>query len=143
MERQEGESSHHVKRVVLPSGKTIEVVYFKDPVDEETSFRTVAEPDRELHVCTRCASALVYPTDWEEAGDEAWRVSLRCPECESRREGVFSQATVEAFDEQLEAGADDLIGDLRRLYRANMAEEIETFAAALAADAILPEDFRA
>ncbi len=129
--------------MVLPSGKTIEVVYFKDPIRESSSARTVVEPDLDLHVCMECASGLVYPTHWEEASDAAWRVCLRCPECETRRDGVFSQSAVEAFDEQLEAGTDALTADLRRLCRANMAEEIESFTAALAADAILPEDFRA
>ncbi|CAN5497306.1 hypothetical protein BH20ACT19_BH20ACT19_10280 [soil metagenome] len=141
MERREDDSSHQVKRVVLPSGKTIDVVYFKDPIHEDTSFRTVAEPHQELHVCPACSSALVYPTDWEEASDDAWLVSLRCPECESRRGAIFSQDTVEAFDEHLEASTDALTADLRRLCRANMAREIESFTAALAADAILPEDF--
>ena len=34
-----------------------------------------------------------------------------------------------------------MLSDLRRLTQANMAEEIERFAAALDADLILPEDF--
>jgi hypothetical protein len=33
------------------------------------------------------------------------------------------------------------VGDLKQLMRANMAEEVDRFAAALAADFILPEDF--
>ena len=130
----EDRGTHHVKRVVLPSGKTIEVVYFKDG---ESS-----EPEQDLHLCPGCSSPLVYPTSWEEAGHESWRVALRCPECELAREGVFSQATVDAFDEQLEEGTDALTADLRSLGRANMSDEIERFAAALEAGAILPEDFQ-
>ena len=57
------------------------------------------------------------------------------------REGVFTQDTVETFDEELDRGADALARDYRRLMRANMVEEIDRFAAALEADAILPEDF--
>ena len=34
-----------------------------------------------------------------------------------------------------------MLGDLRRLTQANMAEEIERFARALDSDVILPEDF--
>jgi hypothetical protein len=34
-----------------------------------------------------------------------------------------------------------MLSDLRRLTHANMAEEIERFAAALHTDLILPEDF--
>ena len=141
MERHEEESSHYVKRVVLPSGKTIDVVYFKDPVEEETSFRPTAAAEQSLHVCTNCGSGLVFPTDWEEAGRDAWQVVLRCPECEEVREGVFAQATVEAFDEHLDAGTDTLVNDYRGLCEANMAEELDRFVAALQADAILPEDF--
>jgi len=74
MEGSEERDSHYVKRVVLPSGKTIEVVYFKDSVEQDSSFRTVAEPDQALHVCTTCSSQLVYPTSWDEAERDSWRV---------------------------------------------------------------------
>ena len=141
MERHEEESTHYVKRVVLPSGKTIEVVYFKDALEEDTSFRPAVEPDQALHVCASCESELVYPVSWDEAGEETWSVLMRCPECEAFREGVFGQATVEAFDEELDRGTDALMADYRRLCRANMAEEVERFTAALDAGAILPEDF--
>jgi hypothetical protein len=141
MEPREDQGSHHVKRVVLPSGKTIEVVYFKDAAEEETSFRTVVEPHQDLQVCPDCDSKLVYPTEWNEAGAETWQVKLRCPECQSVREGVFSAGTVEAFDEQLDRGTDELMADYRRLCRANMAEEVERLVAALESDLLLPEDF--
>ena len=143
-----GEQTHYVKRVLLPSGKTIEVVYFREngPVDELTEVpqRTEnppAEPHQDLQVCIECSSELVYPVEWEESGAENWSVLLHCPNCDVFREGIFSQDTVEAFDEELDRGADLLAGDYRRLKRANMAEEIERFVAALEADAILPEDF--
>ncbi len=141
MEGSEERDSHYVKRVMLPSGKTIEVVYFKEPMDQDSSFRTVAEPDRALHVCTACGSELAYPTDWEEASCDTWQVQVRCPECEHRREGVFGQASVDAFDEELDRGTDALTADYRRLCRSNMAEEVARFTAALDSDALLPEDF--
>ena len=140
-----GEQTHFVKRVVLPSGKTIEVVYFKEGDAPEPQpaapEHPPVEPDQDLHVCVECDSGLVYPVTWEEAGVENWTVLLHCPNCDIYREGVFSQETVEAFDEELDRGADTLARDYKRLMRANMAEEIERFAGALAADAILPEDF--
>ena len=169
------DSKHYVKRVVLPSGKTIEVVYFKDgaeraapaersdraeahaqrspaaerPAQPEQSApphdpppeRIRTDPDRCLHVCLECTSELVHPVEWEEAGASHWNVLLHCPNCETYRHGVFSQAVVEAFDEELDRGADALARDYTRLMRSNMAEETERFAAALRADAILPEDF--
>ena len=73
--------------------------------------------------------------------EERWQVQLRCPDCEHRREGVFSQKSVEAFDELLDTGTDALTADYRRLCRANMAEEVERFTTALESDALLPEDF--
>ncbi len=129
----EEHESHHVRRIRLPSGKTIEVVLF--------STTPVVEQGPNLHVCSNCASELVYPVAWEEAKASSWRVALRCPDCEQVREGTFAQDAVDAFDEQLDAGIDALATDLRRLTRANMADELQRFAAALQVDAILPEDF--
>ena len=129
----EEHGSHHVRRVQLPSGKTIEVVLFSDA--------STVERDPDLHVCPSCPSELVYPIAWEEAGARSWHVVLRCPDCEQVREGTFAQEAVDAFDDRLDAGTDALATDLRRLTRANMADELARLTAALDADAILPEDF--
>jgi hypothetical protein len=131
---------HYVKRVMLPSGKTIEVVYFESAtaVNEQPG---TAAPHTDLHVCVECAAKLVYPTEWEEAGPENWRVSLRCPNCEWAATGIFSQDVVDAFDERLDQGTEQLVSDLRQLMHANMSEEIERFVSALEAEAVLPEDF--
>jgi hypothetical protein len=48
---------------------------------------------------------------------------------------------MDAFDERLDEGTDALVKDYRRLVRANLAEEADRFAMALAVGAILPEDF--
>jgi len=100
-----------------------------------------APPSTELHICPDCASELVYPTHWEEAGPENWRVSLRCPSCEWEATGVFSQDVVDHFDERLDEGTEQVVADLKQLMHANMSEEIERFVAALEAEALLPEDF--
>jgi DNA-directed RNA polymerase subunit RPC12/RpoP len=94
-----------------------------------------------LHVCPECASELVQPEWWEEAEGLAWRVGLRCPECEHRHEGTYAQAAVDAFDERLNDGSDELLAAYRRVLRENLAEELERFSGALHAGAILPEDF--
>jgi len=99
-----------------------------------------ATPD-ELHVCFHCAGELVYPLDWAEEGPRRWRIVLRCPECESRREGVFEQSTVERLDDELDRATGELLSDLRRMTHANMSDEIETFIKALDADLIEPSDF--
>lgn len=100
-----------------------------------------AEPDQDLQDCVVCSSDLVYPVEWEECGPENWRVLLRCPNCEVRRDGIFGQRTVDAFDAALDDGTEVLARAHIRLTRSNMAEELERFVTALDADAILPEDF--
>ena len=95
----------------------------------------------QLHVCFNCGGELVYPLDWCEEGVRHWRIVLRCPECESRREGVFEQAAVELLDDELDRAAGALLGDLRRMTHANMSEEVDFFVRALDADLITPADF--
>jgi hypothetical protein len=142
-----GDNTHFTKRVTLPSGKTIEVVYFADEAlladgaDSQAPAHPPAQQQQELHVCVECDSELVYPVQWEEAGPENWSVLLHCPNCDVFREGVFTQDNVELFDEELDRGADALARDYKRLMRANMADEIDRFVGALDAGAILPEDF--
>jgi hypothetical protein len=135
------DNRHYVRRVVLPSGKTIEVVYFEDNVIEPTQQQSPAAEPKELHVCTGCSSDLVYPTEWQEAGTTHWEVNLRCPNCEWAGTGIFSQDLVERFDEELDRGTEALVRDLKRLMHANMEDEIDRFTQALEHDLILPEDF--
>jgi hypothetical protein len=130
----------HTRRVLLPSGKTIEVVYFEGAPESEST----ATPDQEttgLHVCPACTSRTVYPITWEEAGDEHWQMSLRCPNCEWHITGTFEQDLVERLEEVLDDGTDALVRDLRRLTQANMEEEVERFTRLLETDLIFPMDF--
>jgi hypothetical protein len=122
----------YVRKVTLPSGKTIEVLSFED---------TPTTTPADLHVCPECSSDLVYPVDWQEAGHSSWEVSLRCPNCEWRVTGVFGEEAIQRFDETLDQGTEDLVSDLRELTRANMEDDIERFISALTADYVLPEDF--
>ena len=127
------DNSQHVRRVVLPSGRAIEVVYFENG--------PVAPHDHDLHVCPECERGLVYPVEWEEASSTHWEVLLRCPNCEWGQLGVFDQDTINRFDEQLDLGTETLIRDLKRLQQANMEDEMDRFVRALNAGALLPEDF--
>jgi uncharacterized protein YbaR (Trm112 family) len=137
------DNTHYVRRVVLPSGREIEVVYFDNQLSAAALPAGAASPatERDLHVCPECRSALVYPTEWEEASATHWEVWLRCPNCEHEDVGVFAQDTVDAFDDELDRGTEHLLADLKRLTQANMEDELERFAAALDADAIWPMDF--
>ena len=147
---------HHVRRVLLPSGKTIEVVFFEDrepvpaPAAEAPGSTAPATaqgpaeiglPTDDLHLCGACGADLVYPVDWEEAGARHWEVTLRCPNCEWSGTGVFDQAAVERFDDELDRGTEALVRDLKRLMHANMEADIERFVEALEQDHIAPEDF--
>ena len=120
-----------VRKVVLPSGKTIEVISFED----------LAPAHTDIHVCPACASQLVYPIAWEEAARSSWQVSLRCPNCEWRLTDIFEEETIHRFDETLDRGTEALVTDLRQLTRANMEEDVERFVAALSGGHVLPEDF--
>ncbi len=136
----------NLKRIVLPSGKTIDVVHFAQAdaeADVQATPDTALAPGRprELHVCPDCTSELVYPTKWTEAGSAHWHVTLRCPGCEWTETDTFAQELADRFDEELERGTDLLVRDLKRLTRANMADEIDRFVAALDADAVQPMDF--
>jgi len=135
----EADSHQYVRRVVLPSGKTIEVVYF-DELPAPSGPATTA-PGDELHLCGSCDSQLVYPVEWEEAGATHWEVTLRCPNCEWTGTGVFEQSLVERFDEELDRGTEALVRDLKRMMHSNMEDEIERFITALDGDHIVPDDF--
>jgi hypothetical protein len=136
-------NGQYVRRVTLPSGRSIEVVYFEPLASQAAGAAALpkGEPVDDLHICPECDRDLVYPVDWEEASATHWEVELRCPNCEWSEVGTYDQATVDRFDEQLDVATEALVKDLRRLVQANMEAEADRFAAALEANAILPEDF--
>lgn len=122
---------HSIRRIVLPSGRSIDVVRFF--LDEAGTHG--------LHICPDCDSQLVQPVEWAEAPHGFWELTLHCPNCDWRDEGVFDQDQIDVLEERLDEGLTDMLSDLRRLTQFNMTEEIERFATALHADLILPEDF--
>jgi hypothetical protein len=138
----QSDNSNYVRRVVLPSGRAIEVVYFENqPAHAPQPQAGVSHEGLDLHVCPACEKELVYPVEWEEASPTHWEVQLRCPNCEWLTVGLYDQETVDRFDERLDHGTEALVRDLKRLTRANMEEEVERFASALSSDAIWPMDF--
>jgi hypothetical protein len=135
------DNSNYVRRVVLPSGRAIEVVYFENQPAHAPQPAAYVDQRLELHICPECERKLVYQVEWEEASPTHWEVQLRCPNCEWTTIGNYDQETVDRFDEQLDHGTEALVRDLKRLTRANMEEEVERFTCALASDAIWPMDF--
>jgi hypothetical protein len=124
---------HSVRRILLPSGKAIEVVRFDGHPEA---------PARDaLHICQDCRSELVQPVEWRSTSDDRWELTLYCPNCDWTCRGVYDHEQVEQLEERLDDGVEAIVRDLKRLTSANMADEIERFAAALEIDLILPEDF--
>ena len=118
---------------------------------EEALAQLVAPPDAPdrpspapaegLHVCEDCGSMLVHPVWCTDADDDSWQVALRCPSCEAFRVGRFGQAHIDELDRELDRGEAALQAALARLTHANMADIVDRFVRALAADAIQPSDF--
>jgi hypothetical protein len=102
---------------------------------------TTREHTTELQECLNCASELVHPVEWEPVGPRSWSVLLRCPNCEVHRLGVFEQEELDAFDAHLDHADALLLETYERVVRDNMQADADRLAHALAAGAILPEDF--
>jgi hypothetical protein len=121
--------NHAVRKIVLPSGRQIEIVTFND------------DTVRQLHLCMHCGSDLVQPIAWSETGDGRWDLLLECPNCGRTESGTFTRLQVEQLEERLDEGLAAMLTDLQRLSQANMSADVDRFLAALDADMILPEDF--
>lgn len=102
---------------------------------------TTRQHTGQLQECLSCGSELVHPVEWEPVGPGSWSVLLRCPNCEVHRLGVFEQEELDAFDAHLDHGDALLREAYEALVRDNMEADADRFAHALAAGAILPEDF--
>ncbi len=100
-----------VRRITLPSGRTIEVVRFLEVPGVET---------RKLHLCAGCESELVQPLSWHETESEEWELTLECPNCGWTESGTFSRQEVELLEDHLDDGLAEMIADLQRLTHANM-----------------------
>ena len=132
MNKNQNPNHHSVRRIILPSGKCIEVVRFSD----------TEQPDKPgLHMCPKCDSELVQPVAWEETADARWELTLSCPNCWWSWDGVYDREQVQEFEDELDEGLAEMLRDLQRLAQANMTDQIERFVAALKAGHILPEDF--
>lgn len=148
---------YRTKKIALPGGKVIEIVYFSEPNGDAVAVPGVEveidetdpgldefsrdELSLDLHVCPSCESDLVYPVSWEERAGDSWRIERRCPNCEWRHTGEFSQDEVELFDDALNDGTEDLLVNLRNFARANMEADVERLIEAIRLGRIEPMDF--
>ena len=132
-------SHFEIKRIVLPSGQIVELIYFQ--LGSQPVPAVGPAPERSLEHCPSCTGRLVCPVDWREIEQERWELELRCPDCEWRSREVFEQDDVDRYDDALCAATDELVDEIERLRREIMEEEIERFVKALDEDLILPFDF--
>ena len=149
---------YRTKKIALPGGKVIEIVYFSEPEGDEVAVEATVtdereghadplsllgldEDDCELHLCPQCEGDLVYPVSWEERSGDLWRIERRCPNCEWTHTGEFTQDEVELFDDVLNEGTEELLVNLRNFARANMEEDVERLIEAIRLDRIQPMDF--
>jgi hypothetical protein len=135
----------HIKRIELPSGKVVELVYLQAGWEAPAATAPADASERvglrRIELCPQCGSDRVHPLDWREVEDLRWELDVRCPDCRWTGGDVYEQPEVERYDDVLLADAGDLTEELDRITRANMAEHLERFRAALDADAITPFDF--
>src|SRR5438034_9555652 len=137
-------SEFHVKKITLPSGKVVELVYLQAPVETDPVADHAGEHDsvaaeaavdgRRIELCPGCESDRVHPVDWHEVDEGRWRLDLRCPDCRWLGTDVFGQDEVERYDDVLNADTDEMIDELDRLTRRNMADHLERFVRALEGD---------
>lgn len=95
-----------------------------------------------LHVCAECDRPFVVPGPVHElVGADRIRLDLVCTNCGAVRTEIHSDQALAALDMQLDRSFADLLWTLEVVWIANEEAAIERFSRALAADAILPEDF--
>jgi hypothetical protein len=112
-------------------------------MDMDGTGQTATGTKTGLHVCGGCGSGLVQPTRWEQTEVRGqWRLWRRCPECEWNCDAVHGEREIDAYDEVLDAGTQELNDVLGRLQRENMQRVADSLVAALEADLITADDFR-
>ena len=138
----------NVRQVVLPSGRTIEIVYLDGRATAITAPQSglysedvLVEQARDLMACGGCGCELVQPVDWDEAGARHWQVTLRCPNCEQLGTVVVEDEVVDHYDLELERGAAELARTLHVLVEENIEIEALRLRHALEGGHVLPEDF--
>lgn len=152
-------SEYRSKKITLPGGREIEVVYLgalPDGVSAddwielpdasaedalEAAFTVFDQLGREMWTCEECGGDMVRPLAMEERDDGRWYVERTCPECDWHHEGSFSREDVDDYNDALEEGTEELLTALRHMARLNMEEDVERMIDAIGADRIEPMDF--
>ena len=139
-------NDYRTKKISLPSGQMIEIIYLIDPDAPVTSAdvdlnAATHEIELPLNCCPNCVSDLVFPLTWQDRDDGTWTIERRCPNCEWSEVGSFDQNAVEAYDDILESATEVLLMELRTWSYSNMNDDVERLISAINADLIQPIDF--
>jgi hypothetical protein len=94
-----------------------------------------------LQRCPDCRQPFVCPMEWETAGEEHWRIELRCGACGSWREELVTNEEAREFDLVLDRQCAQIARRLHELERDEMRAGLETFVTALDRDLIDASDF--
>jgi hypothetical protein len=104
-------------------------------------FRFTGGPEAMLECCRACCSQLAHPLRWRRIVSDVWEIDLRCPDCAHVWREVVPTPAMRRFDRVLKEGRAELERHLDEIERIGLMERTDAFIAALAVDAILPEDF--
>ena len=67
-------------------------------------------------VCPLCGSDFVHPVEWQAVDESHMTVRLRCGECETWREAIFSDEVLERFDRRLDEATVLMLDQADRLH---------------------------
>src|SRR4051812_8552511 len=101
-----------------------------------------------LRICPKCDCRLCFESAAEPLTRELWLVVVQCPNCWHAWRGTVTDLVLEAFERILDDDTLDIEIALDEIAAANardeakqLAAEVQRFAAALEAGAIVPMDF--
>jgi|SRR3712207_1954734 len=99
-------------------------------------------PADDLHLCRTCLRPFVVPISILPLSTrDGYAVELQCTNCGASAVGVHGDDELDRLDRELDRQAGQLRHALQALALVHELDEADRFAAALAADLILPEDF--
>lgn len=140
------DDDYRIELFIFPDGTSMEMIVFDreachEPIVKQASPAAGPETEGGVHVCPLCGSPLVYPVDWHRNDEATWNLSLRCPNCETRRDVTLGREGVEELNRELYHGAQALNREAEVVTRRNFEEEAQKIVAALSRDLIQPMDF--
>lgn len=152
-------SDYRSRKVTLPGGREIEIVYLgevrPETVGAARAGEVMHELDEMLHAalsvfdqagpelwrCDACSGDMVRPLAIEPAENDMFRVERTCPECGWHEEDLHGPEQVENYHDALEEGAEEMLTALRTMARLNMEDDVDRMITAIRRDLIQPMDF--